>query len=77
MFGFSKIIVIALSALTAVQASVVPEVADVEKRQSMLLQYFNSGKKIVTTVFSVGSVINQITSGAASVATHDGIILFF
>ena len=79
MFGFAKIIVIALGALTAVKASAVPELADaqVDKRQGMLLQYFNSGQKIVTTVSLVDSVINQITSGAASVATHDGIIPFF
>jgi hypothetical protein len=36
MFGFAKIILIALAALTAVEASAVPEVAgaEVEKRQS-------------------------------------------
>ncbi len=79
MFGFVKVIVIALGALSVVGASAVPEVADAqfEKRQGMLLQYFNSSRNIITTVFSVGSVINQITSGAASVATHDGTILVF
>lgn len=50
MRGFANIILIALAALTAVDA--VPELAgaQVEKRQSQQLQFFDYAQKVMTSV---------------------------